>query len=107
VNESALSLEARVLAFKLVRELLRNVVRHSGVLEASVVAEGDDRVLRLSVSDRGCGFDGQARQAAFAGDQFGLWSIAERVSEFGGQLQVDAAPGRGARFDLEIPLAQG
>lgn len=107
VDESALSLEARVLAFKLVRELLRNVVRHSGVLEASVIAEGDDRVLRLSVSDKGCGFDGQARQAAFAGDQFGLWSITERIREFGGQLQVDSAPGRGARFDMEIPLGQG
>ena len=43
VREEWIKLDIRVLVFKLVRELLRNVVKHAGVSKASVQVRGDDQ----------------------------------------------------------------
>jgi signal transduction histidine kinase len=104
VREAAIPVETRVLVFRLARELLRNAVRHSGVLEATLEAHGDEHLLRLKVSDAGHGFDGGLHAVADGGKGFGLWSIAERVREAGGRFTIDSAPEKGARFELEIPL---
>ena len=65
-------------------------------------------MLFRSVSDRGRGFEWQLDMFGTArGGGFGLWSIADRVSEAGGQFEVDAAPGAGARFRLVFPLEPG
>lgn len=108
LREEAVKLECRVLVFKLVRELLRNVVKHAGVGEAQVKVRGTSLLLQVEVSDRGRGFEWQLDMFGTArGGGFGLWSIADRVSEAGGQFEVDAAPGAGARFRLVFPLEPG
>jgi signal transduction histidine kinase len=105
VEESAIPLDTRVLVFRIVRELLRNVVRHASVEQARVDVHADARTLRLSVSDDGLGFDSRLQGFTDGSNGFGLWSIAERVRDQGGRFEIDAAPGRGARFELHIPLA--
>jgi signal transduction histidine kinase len=106
LDEEAVRLDTRILVFKLVRELLRNVAKHSGTEAASVAVRGDGRELVVEVADNGRGFDAQLDLAGIsgAGRGFGLWSIADRLQEVGGTWNVDAAPGRGARFVLRIPL---
>lgn len=101
VDEERVSLEMRVLVFKLVRELLRNVARHAGVDEATLAVHGDAQLLRVEVADRGRGFEWRRERS---GDSFGLWSIAVRVQEAGGRFSVDAAPGAGSRLVMEFPL---
>jgi signal transduction histidine kinase len=104
VDESRVRLELRIQVFKLVRELLRNVIKHSGVRVAQVRVRTDERNLRLEVQDNGRGFDWQPDSSSVGKGGFGLWSIADRVAEFGGQFRVDSTPGAGARFDLIFPL---
>ena len=104
LEEDTLRLDVRILAFKLVRELLRNVVKHAGVNEATVIVRGDEKTLEVQVSDEGRGFEWHTENAAARGGGFGLWSVAERVQEVGGQLVVDAAPGRGAWLTMVLPL---
>src|SRR5690606_18294428 len=99
-------IETRVLVFKLVRELLRNVVKHAGVATARLRVRGDAERLQVYVADEGRGFEWQFDMFGARNGGFGLWSIADRVSEVGGEFNVDTAPGRGARFDLVIPLQQ-
>ncbi|MEO8306476.1 MAG: MASE1 domain-containing protein [Pseudomonadota bacterium] len=103
LQEAAIRLEMRVLVFKLVRELLRNVIKHAGVQSARVLVEGDAEQLRVVVSDQGCGFESQIDMFG-ARSGYGLWSIADRVQEVGGQFEVDAGVGRGARFEICLPL---
>jgi signal transduction histidine kinase len=107
VNESAIKLETRILVFKLVRELLRNVVRHAGVRAATVTVRGNAQQLCVEVGDQGKGFEWQMDMFGVRSGGFGLWSIADRVHEFGGTFQVDTAPGRGSRFELIFPLVAG
>jgi signal transduction histidine kinase len=56
------------------------------------------------VRDEGRGFAWDPAHLASPPRGFGLWSIADRLMQVGGEFSVDSAPGRGARFQLTIPL---
>jgi two-component system CheB/CheR fusion protein len=91
----------RHLLFRLVRELLFNVVKHADVDEAFLfLAEGEDR-LRVVVEDEGTGFDPAEKLEDQGG--LGLVSVRERIEMIGGTFDVDAAPGQGTRIAIEVP----
>ncbi len=104
VDERALTLETRVLAFELIRELLRNVAQHARVNAARVLATGSDRDLVIEVSDLGVGFDWQYDLFTAPTRGFGLYSVADRVRSVNGSITVDTAPGKGCRVTLHVPL---
>lgn len=90
--------------FQSVRELLLNVVKHSGVLAADVrlqvLPAGE---VELSVRDKGRGFD-PAKAEREVRDRFGLFSIRERLQLLGGRMEVESAAGQGAMVRLRAPL---
>ena len=93
-----------MLLFQLVRELLFNVVKHSGVSDAMVTLGEDGENLVICVADCGRGFDTQMRsQPALASGGFGLYSVRERLALFGGQLKVESGPGKGVRATVLVP----
>jgi signal transduction histidine kinase len=104
IDETAVPVGLRVLVFKLIRELLRNVVKHAGVDAAAVRIRGDQARLLVEVRDEGRGFAWDPAHLISPPRGFGLWSIADRLTQVGGQFSVDSAPGRGARFTMEVPL---
>jgi signal transduction histidine kinase len=78
------------------REALNNTFKHAGVGEAWVTATIDSGRLKITVVDRGCGFDLDR-----ADDGFGLkHSIVEPVQAVGGQAHIQAAPGTGTVVEL-------
>jgi signal transduction histidine kinase len=106
LEEEAIGMELRVLVFKLVRELLRNVVKHSGVDSARVKVRGSFDHLAVEVEDTGRGFEWQMEMFGPRPGSFGLWSIGDRVADMGGQFSIDSAPGDGSRFKLDFPLSR-
>jgi signal transduction histidine kinase len=103
-EDAAIGIDLRVLVFKVIRELLRNVVKHSGVQFASVtVTRGPDE-LRAVVEDRGSGFEWQLSLFEPRAHGFGLWSVADRVRDAAGEMTVDTGPGRGCRVTVIFPL---
>jgi signal transduction histidine kinase len=105
VEEASINLDLRVLVFKVIRELLRNVVRHSGVQRATVTVTRTTTELRAVVEDQGVGFEWQLSLFEPRENGFGLWSIVDRVREAAGEMTVDTGPGRGCRVTLSFPLA--
>jgi PAS domain S-box-containing protein len=91
--------------FQAVRELLWNVVKHARTTEASVRIERLDEQVRVTVDDRGVGFN-PSKRAVLPTEHggYGLFSIAERVDLLGGQMSVDSAPRRGTQVTLTVPL---
>jgi PAS domain S-box-containing protein len=87
------------------RELLLNVIKHSGVKSARLEMSGDEeqKQLRVTVSDRGAGFDSGAVMNN-EGIGFGLFSIHERLQLMGGTIQINSSPGNGASLTLIVPL---
>lgn len=87
--------------FRIVQEALTNVVKHAqaGSVMVRLSVGGAQDGLRLEIEDDGRGFD-----AAAARRGLGLVGIEERVRAVGGALHLAAAPGRGTRFEIHIPL---
>jgi PAS domain S-box-containing protein len=86
--------------YKVVQELLFNVVKHAGVSEARICVRRMRQSIYLSVIDQGRGFDPQKLEQA-AG--FGLLSIRERVQSLGGRMKIKSTPGAGSRFLIAVP----
>jgi PAS domain S-box-containing protein len=98
--------DVRTLLFESVRELLFNVVKHAQVDEVTVdLSRDSDGNLRITVADRGVGFDAMdlTRRANTGQVGWGLFSIRERLTLLGGRLEIDSTPGRGTRFCLIAP----
>ncbi|GAB5534063.1 MAG: hypothetical protein Rubg2KO_03120 [Rubricoccaceae bacterium] len=96
-----MQLDVQVLLFRIVRELLFNVVKHAGVNEASVHVESQEGRVRVIVSDEGVGFDLEALTANESG--IGLFGARERLGLIGGSLHVDSRPGTGTHVTVECP----
>jgi signal transduction histidine kinase len=95
----------RVLLFQSVRELLMNVVKHAGVMRADVrLSRFGAGGVRITVSDRGSGFDTALLGRDEATGGFGLFSIHERLRLMGGSLKVESSPDEGTRFTLTAPV---
>jgi signal transduction histidine kinase len=103
-KEAAIDIDLRVLVFKVIRELLRNVVKHSGVQAALVTVSSDDSELRVVVEDKGVGFEWQLSLFGPRAHGFGLWSVADRVRDAAGEMTVDTGPGRGCRVTVVFRL---
>jgi signal transduction histidine kinase len=106
VDDTAFDLELRILVFKLIRELLRNVVKHSGVKAATVNVTMTREQIHMEVIDEGVGFEWQLSLFETRSEGFGLWSVAERIREAAGELTVDTAPGRGCRVSVVFPITK-
>jgi signal transduction histidine kinase len=92
----------RRLLFSVARELLFNVTKHAGVKKARLEARADGDVVIVSVVDNGIGFDVDAALHS-TGTNFGLFSVRERISLFGGHFEIDSAPGAGTRVTVIMP----
>jgi signal transduction histidine kinase len=88
-------------------------------LEATVESESERSVsLRFAVNDTGIGISNEAHQRIFAsfaqadgsvarkygGTGLGLSISRELISKMGGELRVESAPGRGAKFWFVLPF---
>jgi signal transduction histidine kinase len=91
--------------YRIVQELLRNVVKHAEARSVTIRLAQDASHTRLEVRDDGRGFRcSQPRSGATENSGFGLFSIRERLGKLGGTMQVETAPGEGARVIIQIPL---
>ena len=88
-------------AYRIVQELLNNVMKHAQAQEVFVSATLEADQLHLSVEDDGRGFDASPPAA---GQGIGLAGIRTRVGLLGGTLEMKSRPGRGTGFFLQLPV---
>ena len=95
-----------VLLYQCVRELLFNVLKHSGVKEATVTLSiQPDNLLQIEVQDHGRGFSEKNEERnEESSTKFGLFSIRERLEALGGCVTVTSAPQKGTHAILQAPL---
>jgi signal transduction histidine kinase/putative methionine-R-sulfoxide reductase with GAF domain len=89
----------RLTAYRVLEEMLANANRHARATRVMIRLTLDGHLLRVVVSDDGCGFDPDAR-----GDGLGLVSIAGRVAQVGGSWSIESAPGAGTMVGVALPL---
>ncbi|MCW2806089.1 MAG: two-component sensor histidine kinase [Marmoricola sp.] len=93
-------LDASRLAYRLVREGLRNVVKHARASRASVSVDRKGRLVHVEVRDNGVGISD--RWDAGKG-HLGLVLLRDTLHDFGGGLSVRAIPGGGTVLEAVFP----
>jgi signal transduction histidine kinase len=95
----------RLLLFRNVCELLTNVVKHGQAKRACLSIARVGQEMQIVVEDDGVGFDpGSVGNLPDSDGGFGLFSVAERMADLGGSLEIESAPGQGCKATLVAPL---
>lgn len=82
-----------------VKEAIHNVIKHANATEVRVRVVTDGKLLDISITDNGCGF-----QSATAATGNGLVNMNRRIRDIGGSCQVDSRPGEGASVRLILSI---
>jgi signal transduction histidine kinase len=91
---------------QIVREALRNAVRHGKATQAVVKVGCRPSHVYLVIRDNGCGFEranGSIDADGYLAASATPWSIRERAAALGGVLRVWTQPGRGTEVSLTFP----
>ena len=95
--------DADRVVFGAVRELVANVVRHSGAQSVVLDVRQHDGQLVAAVTDDGDGFDEQSAAQQLAAGHIGLASQRLRVEAAGGRLVASRGEPRGTRMTVTLP----
>jgi len=86
--------------FRVAQEALRNIEVHSHAKLATVTVVSREGVIRLEVSDDGCGFDPAVTSSPAA--HSALASVKDRVTLAGGVMNIDSNPNGGTRVTVRL-----
>jgi PAS domain S-box-containing protein len=105
--------ELKVIAFRVVRELMFNIVKHSQARSATITLTHRRKGLTIEVADDGIGFD-MAESRVLEGkalnlqsDRFGLLNVREAVTYLGGEFAVRSEKSVGTHVKVWIPVKSG
>ncbi len=99
--ENRISNDMEITIFRIIQELVTNIVKHAQATEASISLTQHDSELNMMIEDNGKGFKvGKLEEK----DGMGLGNIERRVEHLEGSMEVDSALGRGTNISIDIPL---
>ena len=96
----SISPEVKLCLFRIVQEGLRNVIKHSRASRVEVRVKGNSKMVSLTLSDNGVGFD----VCDHASLGIGVQSMKERARTLGGTLEVRSEHMRGTQIAVVVPL---
>jgi signal transduction histidine kinase/ligand-binding sensor domain-containing protein len=102
VEREPLDAERRRHLLLLLKEAIHNAVRHSGAKSIRVRLAVDAGGIGAEVADDGRGFDPETAGGSGASGR-GLPGLAARARAMGATLEIDSAPGAGARIRCRLP----
>ena len=97
--EDRLPGELELNIYRVIQELLSNVMKHAGASEVLIQLNKFENELVLTVEDNGIGF---VRESAAAG--MGLKNIYSRMEQFHGKVHIDSGQKNGTSVTIEIEL---
>jgi len=94
--------EKEVHMYRVVQEIMHNAIKHSKATEIRVDYSYKNNCLSLVITDNGVGFN----QAEVSRNSIGhgLGNILSRVEILHGDLYVETKPGKGVKYNIEIPV---
>jgi signal transduction histidine kinase len=96
--------EVGMLAFRLARNSLLNVVKHAGASKMVVAVSATDHRLQITVTDDGVGFDVAALGHTQVG-HFGIPHSRTLAHWVGGSYTVISTPGHGTQVVIDLPIS--
>lgn len=87
--------------YKIIQELMNNVLRHSGATEVTLQLNKLQDNLNIVLEDNGRGFN---IEDAMQKDGMGLKNLQARVKGLDGNISFDSGKGRGTTVVIDVPL---
>ena len=87
--------------FRIAQEALTNIARHSQATKVVIHLEAEAAIVRLSISDNGCGLAPDRQESPTS---LGLIGMRARARECGGTLDLQSVQPNGLRIVVEVPL---
>lgn len=100
-EERSLSDSCNIMLYRIVQELLYNIVKHAHARQVMLQLTFTEDWLNIIVEDDGVGFTVDKEDAL---NGIGLQSIDFRVSYMGGNYEIDSRPGEGTSFIINVPF---
>jgi signal transduction histidine kinase len=97
----ALSSEQSTALFRILQEILTNVVRHAQATNVDIRLEQSGEQVSLQVGDNGRGISGVEQSGP---KSFGLLGMRLRAQQQGGSFNIHGTPGTGTTVTVSIPL---
>lgn len=91
-----------IVIYRIVQELLNNVVKHADATEVLVQLMRHDNNLTITIEDNGVGFDSSS--STHKGN--GLGNVRSRVDYLKGQLDIQSMPGKGTSIHIDFIINQ-
>lgn len=89
--------------FRIIQELISNVLRHSKAQEVEVYFKKLDNFYQLRFIDDGIGFDMDEKKSS----GFGLRNVRERIAGLGGNVRIISFPNQGTSIEIRLPIIAG
>jgi len=100
-DEVTLSSESSIAVFRIFQETLTNISKHANASAVDIKLKQADGSLILEISDNGRGIREADRSKPLS---FGIRGMLERSREFGGDIKITGAAGRGTQVSVRVPL---
>lgn len=90
----------RACLFRVFREAMTNIIKHSRADAIRARLSGDDAGIIFEIKDNGKGFDAEAVEEG----HYGLGNMQKRMEEIGGSLAIESGHLQGSKISFRIPL---
>jgi signal transduction histidine kinase len=99
ISEPPLNQTAAITIYRIVQELLNNVMKHAAARTAIVQLSRTNELIAVTVEDDGKGFDPKILQA---GKGMGWNNIESRILYLKGKTDIQSEPGKGTSVHIEL-----
>ena len=97
--DKRLSQSTEIMTYRIIQELVNNIIKHSGATEAIVQLLLNKKVLHITVEDNGSGFDtGKINKT------IGIDNLKSRVDHLNGVIEIESEINEGTTFNINIPV---
>ena len=96
-NLPALANEKQIILFRMIQEIVNNIIKHAGATEINLHAMRRDNHIMIDIKDNGKGFD---QSTASAGN--GLRNLTSRSKMINAEITLASKPGNGTLVSISI-----
>jgi len=82
---------------------MTNVVRHAQAEHVEITLLFQEKLLRMTIQDDGCGFAATPESFGRNG-HFGITGMRERAGQINARLSVKSAVGKGTEVEVEVSI---
>jgi two-component system NarL family sensor kinase len=100
INEGSISGTTAAAVYRIIQELVNNILKHAGATRALVQMIRKGEALSITVEDNGRGFD---KNILRDNNGMGYHNLQNRVTYLNGTMDIQTSEGKGTSVNIEIP----